>query len=111
MVEIVNYKVTVQEPDGGVHVNLFQTGPFAEMFALEMAAAPGWGSTTEVQRFSVGVDSVVTVRNSHVEVTGPVQEIGVNGKTGTPVLRVVNNSRTEWWQAWHVLSVAAPESE
>lgn len=103
--EIVNYKVTVAQPDGADHVSLFQTEDLAERFAAEMRDAPGWAATTEEQRFNVEVGTVVVVRNSHLEITGPVREIGKH-RNGRIVLRVDSHRRIEWWFAWELLAVS-----
>lgn len=106
VMEIVNYRATVRQPDGSDHETLWQTRELAESYTSSLT---GWPSRVEEQRFDIEVGTTITVRNSHVEVTGEVRQVATNRRTRTPYFRVYSPTRVQWWNVWEVVGVKSSE--
>jgi hypothetical protein len=97
-VEIVNYKVTITEPGGSEHVDLYPSASAADDVARGLAP---WPVKVDEQRFAVEIGTVLTVRSpgNSREFTGAVDAI--NGKA-------VHITDTGWFPPWHVLAQHDP---
>lgn len=108
--DIVNYRVTVTQPDGNDHVSLFQTEELAQHYAHDMGSGSlaNWPTKVEERRFTLEVGDIVQVFDAgrSVMFTGRIRGFADPAKRSALFpINVTTISRRQWWGPWEILAI------